>query len=55
MDILLVILIVLILTGGTGVFYTSRPAYTGPPVSGVLGILVLIVVVILVVRLLGAI
>jgi hypothetical protein len=47
--------VILILFGGSGVYYTSRPAYTGPAISGVLGILVLIVVVFLVVRLLGAI
>lgn len=51
--ILIVFLIVLLLGGTGGWYWTGRPDYAGPPVNGVLGLLLLLVLVLLVVRLAG--
>jgi hypothetical protein len=50
---LLVILLILFLVFGGGGYYTGRPAWTGPDVSGLLWVLCVVVVIVFVVRLAG--
>ena len=50
MDILIVLIILLLVFGGTG-FYTSRDGYQGPEVGGLLWILVVVVFIVLVIHL----
>jgi hypothetical protein len=50
---ILIILLILLLVFGGGGYYTGRPAWTGPDVSGLLWILAAVVVIVFVVRLVG--
>lgn len=50
---LLIILLILLLVFGGGGYWTSRPGWTGPDVSGLLWVLVLVVIIIMAVQLLG--
>lgn len=54
MDLLIIILVLLLLCGVGGGYWTGRPGWTGPDVSGLLWIVVVVVVIVLVVRLVGA-
>jgi hypothetical protein len=53
MDILLIVLVLLLLFGAFGGVYTSRPAWSGPDVSGILWLLVAVALLVLVLRALG--
>jgi hypothetical protein len=50
---LLLVLLFLILVFSSSGYYTGRPAWTGPDVSGLLWILAVLVVLVFVVRLAG--
>jgi hypothetical protein len=52
MALLLVLLFLILVFSSTG-YYTGRPAWTGPDVSGLLWILAVLVVIVFVVRLAG--
>jgi hypothetical protein len=54
MDILLIVLVLLLVFGGVGGYWTARPGWSGPNVSGLLYVICVVAVVVLVIRLIGA-